>query len=297
MYHMPITREPSGFEAPKLKFKRTAYPSVEGQLPAMYPVICSVGPRGSGKSWLVASLLKSYEKTPPKNADDGTPCAIRTILISPTVDANPQFRALKSLDEKDVHREYSDKLLDDIVEDMERERAATAEYRRRKKLLQKFEKMGAKGLDRLKPDELLDLDEMEYAVDEPPRFPNGVCNFLVIDDMVGSAIYKSGRNRFLNFLLRNRHHQCGIILLVQSLKSLPRTLRANASCWIIHRFGTTSHLPDLYEEAGSALMKEDDFQELYFEATKDDHGALVIDFSKPKDRRFSISFHTIIRPN
>ena len=70
----------------------------------------SVASRGSGKTYNIVKLIKHYEDN--KLIDnDGREHPLRTIVISPTIDANPIFKNLKSLDEADIHDNYSDELL------------------------------------------------------------------------------------------------------------------------------------------------------------------------------------------
>ncbi len=54
---------------------------------------------------------------------DNTEYKLRTHLISPTIDANPIFKSLESLDmEKDAHDEYSDEILRKIIKDIREEK-------------------------------------------------------------------------------------------------------------------------------------------------------------------------------
>ena len=81
---MPIAREPSGFQPPTLKYKKTKYAqSGNPNLPRQYGIWAFCGGRGSGKTYTCCQLLKAFEKDPPRN-EDGTLQAIRIIVISPT---------------------------------------------------------------------------------------------------------------------------------------------------------------------------------------------------------------------
>lgn len=292
---MPVSRECSGFVPPELKFKKNTYPqSPNKSLPALFHTIACIGPRGSGKTHTAVQLLKAYEKDPPINADDGSRCGVRFIVISPTFDSNPVFTSLKNLSEEDVYRNFSDEVLDEILESIKHEKGETEKYREKMKLYRKWLKVTH--VTDLTQDELLQLELMDFGEPEKPRYPNGCASWLVMDDLVGSEAYKStGRSKFTNLLLQHRHIRLNIVMMCQSLKSLPRTIRCNVVVWQISRFGTRSHLPDLYEECGSALVNEHQFEELYDEATKDPYGTLVIDFTAPKERRFSASYKEILK--
>ncbi len=60
---------------------------------------------------------------------DNTEYTLRTHLISLTIDANPIFKSLESLDmEKDAHDEYSDKILQKIIKDIREKKEKYDEY-------------------------------------------------------------------------------------------------------------------------------------------------------------------------
>lgn len=289
-----VEKRESGYKPPVLKYKSTAYPqSPNPALPRQYFVGAFIGPRGQGKTYAACQLIRAFEESPPRNPD-GTAQDLRTFAISPTYDANECFRALKSLDEKDVHRSYNSGVLQGILDSIEEEKEATERYREEMRIYRKWQK--TRRVEDLKNAELLFLDENDFEPPEPPRYPNGVSNYLMVDDMIGTSIYTSGRNPFTNLLLRNRHHRINILLMSQHLKAVPRSVRGNVSLWWVGKFGTRSILPDLYEEVGSALVSEPQFEALYDTATADQYGALVVDFSKPKSERFSQSFYSVLTP-
>ena len=81
-----------------------------------------------------------------------------------------------------------------------------------------------------------------------------------------------------------------VFMMVQGLKSgVPKTLRANVSCWVLGSFGSKGVIADLYEEV-AGQMSEETFDALYAAATSGEHDQLVIDFSQPRAYRYSISF-------
>jgi hypothetical protein len=60
---------------------------------------------------------------------EDTEYKLRTHLISPTIDANPIFKSLESLDmEKDTHYEYSDEILQKIIKDIREKKEKYDEY-------------------------------------------------------------------------------------------------------------------------------------------------------------------------
>ena len=53
---------------------------------------------------------------------------LRTVIISPTLDANPIFNNLKSSSDADKHEKYSDELLQSIVNEIRKDKEETTEY-------------------------------------------------------------------------------------------------------------------------------------------------------------------------
>ena len=77
----------------------------------------SVASRGSGETYNSVKLIKHYEDN--KLIDnDNVIHPLRTIVISPTLDANPIFNNLKSLAKEDKHEKYCDDLLQTIINDI-----------------------------------------------------------------------------------------------------------------------------------------------------------------------------------
>jgi len=125
----------------------------------------------------------------------------------------------------------------------------------------------------------------------PPSSKNGYCNFLVIDDMIQTPIFRKGNNAFTNLVLKNRNI-CGtksglnILILTQSLKEIPKTIRINTNVFCIFKFASKKVIiDDLYTEV-SNLCSEEDFESLLDHATKGEHNCLTIDFTQDEENRF-----------
>jgi hypothetical protein len=284
-----------GWDNKPLKHPKLNYPVPSDEnLPKMFWVGLWCGSRGSGKSFACAKLLKKYEQEGIRNAKTGKRLEQRVIIISPTFDANPVWLSLNNLHPSDIHYHYSDETLDEILEDIETERLETLEYQRKMRLIEKLSSI--KSVRSLTPDEIIELEMMDYREPEPPRFPNGVVNFLILDDCIGTSAFKStGRSVLTNLALRNRHQSVNLALLSQSMKQIPKVLRTNASLFNIWRFANKKIvLDDLYEEVSNTLTPTK-FEEIYdFATSADEHDFLVMDFSQPKEKRYKKNFTEII---
>ena len=110
--------------------------------PKNYFVALFVGARGSGKTYLLTKLLKTFEEK--KCYLNGVEIPQRIILISPTAhsDSNQIFKSLKNLDfDLDVITEYSDIILKDKMEEVKKELLESKEYKEYKRVWEKFKKV------------------------------------------------------------------------------------------------------------------------------------------------------------
>ncbi len=81
----------------------------------------------------------------------------------------------------------------------------------------------------------------------------------------------------------------------QNLKAIPKSIRTNTSLFVIFKFASKRVVcEDLYEEV-SAIMTMEKFEEVYEHATRDEHDALVLDFSQPKEERIKRNFTSVLK--
>eukprot|EP00960_Hanusia_phi_P015363 453707-Hanusia_phi.AAC.1 len=111
-------------------FKHYKYPIPNHpQVQKPYVVCLSIGARGSGKSYSIVKAISNAEKWGYSDGETGETVPIRTILFSPTIDANPIFRTLKSLDEDDIHNDFTHTELEEVIEDIKQKNEETKKYR------------------------------------------------------------------------------------------------------------------------------------------------------------------------
>jgi hypothetical protein len=273
-----------------LKIKGPVYPQCrEMNLPRMFFAGLWVGGRESGKTHSVTELLKMYEMF-GIYAPDGKKVEQRIIMFSPTYHGNVHFwNNLKHLDEGDVHTRYSDAELTSVVDDVKQQQDETDEYKR---LLKVYDRcVHSKDGSDISTRDFKDLQAMDFKPPPAPRYPNGCVVFLVMDDLIGSRAYKStGESYFTQLVLRNRHTKMCVLMLAQSLKNIPKSLRINVNVFVLFSFANSRIVTeDLYDEL-SNKMSLNEFEALYTFATSATHGSLVIDFSQPKGRQFKLGW-------
>jgi hypothetical protein len=100
---------------------------------------------------------------------------------------------------------------------------------------------------------------------------------LILDDCQGSNVYTVARAGMLNHLsIKHRHVPVTICFLVQSWVGVPRTIRLNATQYLIFKTSDVMQLDQIYSAFANTVSREC-FDSVYHEATKDDHGFLYID--------------------
>lgn len=274
---------------------------VDKNSPRMYFVCLAVGSRGSGKTFSIVKLIKQYEKYGVINQQTQEKTAQRVILFSPTIEANPIFNSLKHLNDKDIITNYSDDKLVQVIEDIKHENDETKEYQRKLALYCKFVKHSKKKPENLAkiftPEELLELEILNYDPPSKPLYPNGCVVFMVLDDLIGSSAFKStGKSALTNLVLKNRHVGCNILIATQSMRGIPKNIRLNVSLFILYRFANKKVvLDDVYQEVSGKLTPKQ-FEALYDYATQDDHDALIIDMTgSSKELMFRRNFDQALK--
>ena len=270
----------NGWDNKVINTPKVIYPQCnDSGAPKNYFVALFVGARGSGKTYLLTKLLKTFEEK--KCYKDNKEVPQRIILISPTAhsDSNVIFKSLKNLNwDIDVLTEYSDEILKEKIEEVKKDLDESKEYKEYEKCYKKFKKQS---INKLTDDEcqLLYKYNFEKFEDIPePKYPNGFLLHFIIDDMIGSNIFKNGRSAFTNLTIRNRHVIPGnIIIATQALMQIPKTIRLNSNLIVLFKFANKKMVLDDIHPVVSAYVTEDQLMELYEYATAEPHNALVID--------------------
>ena len=274
------------------KNSKLNYPECRcGKCPLFYWNLLSVASRGSGKTYNIVKLIKHYEDNKLTD-NDGKVHSLRTIVISPTLDANLIFNNLKSLDEKDKHDKYSDELLQSIVDEIKKDKEETEAYHKyveaykktshvRENKLNDFFEKNPEIYEILKIHNFDDPDEIP-----PPKHLISPVNIIVLDDLMATGAFTNKRlSSLTNNLIKNRHNGISFAILAQSVKSIPKNIRLNCNVFFIGKFASKAViLEDLYEEVSNILTPQQ-FEELYDKATQEQYGALIID-SSHKTKRF-----------
>jgi hypothetical protein len=263
-----------------------------GNCPQMFFNLLLCAARQSGKTYSLVKLLRHYEENAMID-NNGAKHPIRTILISPTIEANPIFKSLKSLDfDEDVYDNYTEELLCDIMEDIKTKKQETEYFKDYIKSYNLLDKTNEKDLPKLyetNPEVFKILEQQNYAAPgeiQQPRYYETPITFILLDDLLGTGGFNNKRNsKLINNVIKNRHNQVCFIIAIQAMKGLPKNIRNNCSLFFLGKFASRKMiLEDMYDEVSNVLTPES-FEELYNKATEEQYGALVID-STGKSKRF-----------
>ena len=274
------------------KNSKLNYPQCRcGNCPNFYWNLLSVASRGSGKTFNICKLISHYEQNDLLDNDDNKH-PLRTILISPTLDANPIFKNLNSLSDEDIYDKYSDELLQSIVDDIKKNKEETEFYHKyldaynktikiKQSKLNSFFEANPDIYDILSKNDFQDPDEIPK-----PKYLVSPVNIIVLDDLMATGAFTNKKlSTLTNNLIKNRHNGISFAILAQSVRSIPKNIRLNCNVFFVGKFASKKVvLEDLYEEVSNVLTIEQ-FEELYDKATEEQYGALIIDCSH-KDKRF-----------
>lgn len=245
-------------------------------LPLLFNTQLYIGSKGRGKTYALVELLNLYNNS---TISDGTfTYKSRVILIAPTAysSANSIYQTLKSLDSNDIHLEYTDELLQKILDDIKARRDDFQEFLDYKKAYDKFKK--SKNPSKLNDEELSLLESYEF---EEPEVLFGdkkpEVNWIIFDDLIGTGAFnKKAKSLITNLTIKHRHLHTNLIFTTQSFKQIPATIRTNIDIFVIFKSASYNEILNKIYEDLSGYLKYDEFKELYEHATKDAHDALVI---------------------
>jgi hypothetical protein len=117
---------------------------------------------------------------------------------------------------------------------------------------------------------------------------------IVFDDLVGSSLFSSKKdNPFKKLNSNHRHYSASLLMVTQAYKEIPKTVRTNFSCLIIFEIPNEKEIEVIFEENPNYL-KRDEWMEAYEYATNGDHDFLFINYQKPKRLRLMKNFDQVV---
>lgn len=272
---MIIEKKVEGVNDIQINVKKKSVPqSTNENLPLLFNTQLYIGSKGTGKSYKLTQLLKLYEKSKIKDVE-GVEYEMRTILICPTAHsgANEVYKSLKSLDlDNDVYLDYSDDLINEILENIKIKQKEYDEYLEIKKIFDKYNR--SKNLDKLTTQELEILEKNDFIAPEPIK-PQ--LNFLIFDDLIGLGVFnKKAKSIIANLTIKHRHLKTNLIFTTQSYKYIPPIIRNNIDIFCIFKSASYKEILEKIYQDISGYININDFFELYEHATQEKNDCLTI---------------------
>jgi len=233
------------------------------------------GKTGSGKSTAVIHMLKAYTDNKVFQ---------KMILISPTAAYDEKYKPLPMTS---VHEDYSDQLLEEIMNEQKEDVEQYKETQENIILYKKFINSTVK--TKFTKDELLRLynmlDPMTGEISEPfQEYDKLPYMAVILDDLGGTPAFRNGNNFLNSIVCKSRHYLTNFFICVQHPYQCPRALRSQCSHTIIFQTKDKKLLEELARENCSHLTP-DEFIKLFQYATTGQHDFMLCDFKNNEVRK------------
>lgn len=263
----------SNLRIPEFKILKKKEPqSINENLPSLFFSCLIVGAKNSGKSYAMTSLLKLFEVNPIYDSR-GNKLEQRIILFSPTAlnETNSVFKNLKYLKDEDIHLEYSDSLLEEILTDIKQHINDVEEYEKYENVIEKYKNSNKK----LTNDEYYLLHKNRLI---PITKKKHIITHICFDDLIGSreAFKKSRDSGIVKFLLTHRHLYTNIFFTSQYINAIPPIIKNNIDIFCLFKYANINDVISKFYPVVSGIMKEDKFKELYEHSSQEKFGFLTI---------------------
>lgn len=256
--------------------KKNVPQSTNKSLPLLFHTMLLTGKKGAGKTYKIVKLLQAYEKSKLRDKDD-VDYGMRIIIIAPTANSgsNEVYKTLKSLDEKDIHLDYSDQILDGILTDIKQKQKEYEGYLEYKRIYDKF--LRVKTVTKMKYEEMEILEMHDF---QTPKDAYGdikpLVTWIIFDDLVGTGAFnRKAKSMISNLTIKHRHLRTNLIFTTQSYKQLPMIIRVNIDILVLFKTGSDTELSKIFEDV-SGYIKYDQFLQLYDYATDEKNDAFIV---------------------
>ena len=270
---MIIEEQINNLPTPYFKITKTNEPqSRNPNLPPLFFSCLIVGSKNSGKSYAMTSLLKMFEENPIYD-NRGRELEQRIILFSPTAlnESNIVFKNLKNLSLDDIHLNYTDDILEEILADIKQHIDEVNEYEKYLKALEKFNN----------PKE--ELNDEEYWLLYNNNFlsipeKRHVITHICFDDLIGDreAFKKSRDSGLVKFLLKHRHLYTNIFITTQYINAITPIIKNNIDIFCLFKYANINDIIKKFYPCVSGIMLEPQFKELYLHSTNEKFNFITI---------------------
>ena len=278
-----IIEEPiNNLPTPYFKINKSNEPqSKNPNLPPLFFSCLIVGSKNSGKSYAMTSLLKMFEDNPIYDTR-GNELEQRIIIFSPTAlnETNIVFKNLKNLSPDDIHLEYTDEILEEILEDIKFHVDEVNKYEKYLKVLDKYNNTNQELTDEeywlLYYNNFLPIQEKKHII-----------THICFDDLIGdkNTFKKSRDSGLVKFLLKHRHLYTNVFITTQYISAIQPIIKNNIDIFCLFKYANLKDVINKFYPVVSGIMLEEQFHELYKHCTEEKYNFLtVISHNKLKGR-------------
>ena len=220
----------------------------------------------------MTSLLKMFEENPIYDIH-GNELEQRIILFSPTAlnETNAVFKNLKHLDPDDIHLEYTDEILEEILIEIKHHIDEVNQYEAYLKVLNKYNNTK----QQLTDEEYWIIYKNNFLPIEEKRH---IITHFCFDDLIGDKqVFKKSRDGGLvKFLLKHRHLYTNIFITTQYINAIQPIIKNNIDIFNIFQYANIKDVIRKFNPVVSGVMLEEQFEELYKHSTQQKFGFLTI---------------------
>jgi len=259
--------------SPEFKINKRKEPnSINPDLPPQFSSYLVVGSKNSGKTYAVTQILKLFEENPIHDIHKKE-LEQRIILFSPTAQAetNIIFKNLKNLNEEDIHLEYTDELLEEILVDIKNNVDEVNRYEDYLNFLDKYENTDQELTD----EEYHLLYKNNFKPIEEKRH---IITHIIFDDLIGdrNTFKKSRDSGLVKLLLKHRHLYTNIYITTQYINAIQPIIKNNIDCFCLFKYANLEEILVKFYPLVSGIMKKEQFKEIYLHATQHKFNFLTI---------------------